>query len=86
MHHDKRDGGWKSRKLAFAAATSAAVVGIAILAATLAPALAPMLPEVYGALLGVLATYSGFNFAGRYSMTKYGNGAPPPTDPEAPKA
>lgn len=82
--HHKRDGGWKSRKLIYSAATSVVIVGVAILAATVFPAMAPMLPEIYGGLLACLATYSGANFAGRYTMTKYGTPTLP--KPEEPKA
>lgn len=79
------DGGWKSRKLMFSVGTSLAIVLLALLAGSYMPALIPVLPECYGALLAVLATYSGANFAGKWNLTKYANGSPPPTKPEDPK-
>jgi predicted membrane channel-forming protein YqfA (hemolysin III family) len=79
------DGGWKSRKLMFAAGTSLAIVILALVAGSYMPALIPVLPECYGALLAVLATYSGANFAGKWNVTKYANGPLQPTKPEDPK-
>lgn len=79
------DGGWKSRKLLFAAGTSLAIVILALVAGGPMPGLLPVLPECYGALLASLATYSGVNFAGKWNLTKYATGAPQPTKPEDPK-
>jgi hypothetical protein len=78
--HEKllHDGGWKSRKLTYAAGTSAAIVGLGVLAGGPLPGLAPILNTVVGGLIAVLSIYTGVNFAGQWNVSKLAQ-APAPT-------
>lgn len=70
--HEKllHDGGFKSRKLVYAAGTSLAIVGLGLLAGGPMPALAAQLSTTIGGLIAVLSIYTGANFAGQWNVTK----------------
>lgn len=67
--HDYTDGGARSRKLWFAAATSAGIAGLAVLAGT-HPTIAPLYETAVGGLLGVLGVYTGGNVGVKHVLTK----------------
>lgn len=82
--HDFKDGGYKSRKLNYAIGTSAAIIGVVLIASKV-PTLVPMVDAAIGGLMGTLALYIGANVGNKWTVGKTSPVKPAEPAEESPK-